>query len=218
MLQTSLSLDYIVKPSKHQNNAPLLILIHGYGSNEADLFAFASELSDDFLTISVRAPYKLQPTGNAWYAINFDADKGKWSDNEQAKSSVALIAKFIDEVTALYKTDTKQTTLLGFSQGCILSYAVALSFPEKVKNIIGLSGYINKDILQEDIANKDFSHLDFYCSHGNLDQVIPPEWARQTKPFLDNLNISNSYAEFAVGHGVAPENFFEFKKWLDHKL
>ena len=60
---------------------------------------------------------------------------------------------------------------------------------EQVKNIIALSGYINKDILPEDIKTRDYSNLDFYCSHGSVDQVIPVDWARQTAPFLNNLHI-----------------------------
>ncbi len=218
MLQTSLSLDFVQKPSTLKENIPLLIMFHGYGSDENDLFSFSSELPDELLIISARAPYKMQPFGNAWYAINFDAEKGKWNDNEQAKTSVELISKFIDEIIEMYDVDSKNITLLGFSQGSILSYAVALTYPEKVKNIIALSGYINKDILPKNTANKDYSNLDFYCSHGSVDQVIPPDWARQTQPFLNSLHIKNTYSEFPVGHGVAPQNFYEFKDWLNKRI
>lgn len=218
MLRTSLSLDYVMRPSSLEGNAPLLIMFHGYGSDENDLFSFATELPEELLIISVRAPYSMQPFGNAWYAINFDAEKGKWNDNEQAKSSVELISIFIDEATKAYNVDTNNVTLLGFSQGSILSYAVALTYPEKVKNIVALSGYINQDILPENLDNKNYSHLDFYCSHGSVDQVIPPDWARQTQPFLNGLNIKNTYSEFPVGHGVAPHNFYEFKEWLSKRI
>ncbi|GAL65751.1 alpha/beta hydrolase [Jejuia pallidilutea] len=218
MLHTSLSLDYVLRPSNLKENAPLLIMLHGYGSDENDLFSFANELPEELLIVSVRAPYKMQPFGNAWYAINFDAEKGKWSDNEQAKQSVELIAKFIDEVANAYNINKDSITLLGFSQGSILSYAVALTYPEKVKNIIALSGYINQDILPKNLNEHDYSNLDFYCSHGNADQVIPPDWARQTQPFLNGLHIKNTYSEFPVGHGVAPQNFYEFREWLKERI
>ncbi|MGI9594382.1 MAG: alpha/beta hydrolase, partial [Patiriisocius sp.] len=105
--------------------------------------------------------------------------------------------------------------LIGFSQGTILSFAVALSYPKKVKNIVGLSGYISQDMLTPGYENNDFSHLNVYTSHGSLDQVIPVSWAQKTLEFLKELNIECSYSEFAVGHGVAPDNFHEFKTWLD---
>lgn len=218
MTNTDLSLYHITRPSTLKANAPLLIMMHGYGSDENDLFSFASELPEELFIISVKAPYELQPYGNAWYAINFDAEKGKWNDNVQAAQSRDLIAKFIDEAIEAYSVDANNVTLLGFSQGSILSYAIALTYPEKVKNIIALSGYINQDILPESINETDYSNLNFYCSHGSVDQVIPVEWARQTPSFLNALNIKHKYSEFPVGHGVAPQNFFEFKDWLKDRI
>ncbi|SFJ62808.1 alpha/beta hydrolase [Olleya namhaensis] len=208
------NLHHITRPSSLKENAPLLILFHGYGSDENDLFSFATELSEELFIISVRAPYPMQPYGNAWYAINFDADKGKWSDNEQAIKSRDLIATFIDQAIANYPVNKDSVSLLGFSQGCILSYAVALTYPEKINNIIALSGYVNEDLF--DVKDQSaYKHLNFYCSHGSVDQVIPVDWARQAPKFLDALNIKNQFSEFPVGHGVAPQNFYEFKNWLD---
>lgn len=218
MENTALSLEHIIRKSTLTENAPLLIMMHGYGSDENDLFSFAQELPEELFIISVKAPYPMQPFGNAWYAINFDAEKGKWNDNEQAKESRDLIAQFIDEAVNAYPVNKANVNLLGFSQGSILSYAVALTYPEKVKNIVALSGYVNHDILPKDLKTADYSHLDFYCSHGSVDQVIPVDWARQTPTFLKSLNIKHQYSEFPVGHGVAPQNFYEFKAWLAARI
>ena len=218
MTHNTLSLEHLIRKSSLTADAPLLILMHGYGSDENDLFSFAAELPEELFIISVKAPYPMQPHGNAWYAINFDAEKGKWSDNEQAMESRDLIAKFIDEAVAAYPVNKKNVSLLGFSQGAILSYAVALTYPEKVKNIVALSGYINKDLFPDDIETRDYSNLDFYSSHGSVDQVISVDWARQTAPFLKGLDIKHQYSEFPVGHGVAPQNFYELKDWLSKRV
>tara|TARA_R110002012_G_scaffold14257_3_gene59453 strand:+ start:3772 stop:4353 length:582 start_codon:yes stop_codon:yes gene_type:complete len=193
-------------------------MFHGYGSNEEDLFSFASELPGEFMVISVKAPYSLEPFGHAWYAINFDAEQGKWSDDEQAKESRERIVAFIDEAIEAYDIDKANITLLGFSQGTILSYAVALSYPEKVRNVVALSGYINENILVDDYAQKDHSDLNFYVSHGQVDQVIPLEWAEKSPEFLKKLKISTTYHEFPIGHGVSQQNFFSFKKWLEEHV
>ncbi len=95
----SFSLYHLVREPKIKlDKNPLLVLFHGYGSNEEDLFSFASELPEEYYVISARAPYPLPPYGNAWYAIHFDADENKFSDNDQAKESRDLIATFIDEL------------------------------------------------------------------------------------------------------------------------
>ncbi|MFD0975627.1 alpha/beta hydrolase [Salinimicrobium gaetbulicola] len=219
MSTQTLSLYHLVrKPKISIEKAPLLIMLHGYGSNEEDLFSFAEELPDELFIISLRAPYPMPPYGNAWYAIHWDNNDGKFSDDVQAVASREKISGFIDEAIETYPVDPENVTLLGFSQGCILSFSVALSYPEKVKNVIGLSGYINTGIIKEGYQNNDFSKLSIYSSHGSSDQVIPVTWARNTKPFLDSMKIENSYSEFPVGHGVAPQNFFELKKWLEKRL
>ena len=212
-----MNLHYLVQEPKikHDKN-PLLLLLHGYGSNEEDLFSFATELPQDHYVISVRAPHNLQPYGHAWYAIHFDADENKFSDNEQAKESVQIIASFIDEIIKQYPIDSKNVNLIGFSQGAILSYATALTYPEKIAKVVALSGYFNQEIVPENIdtnANA-ISHLKFFISHGSVDQVIPVEWARKAQPFLENLGLKVVYHEYPIGHGVAPQNFYDFKNWL----
>ncbi|PVW15639.1 alpha/beta hydrolase [Marixanthomonas spongiae] len=214
--QLQLQHNYKLASGGSEKN-PAIIMLHGFGSDENDLFSFANELPDTYTIISLKAPIPMQPYGNAWYNIYFDNTDGKFSDTKQAIASRELLANCIDEIVEKYPVDKDNITLLGFSQGTILSFAVALSYPEKVKNVIGLSGYINEDILKKGYADNDFSNLNVYTSHGSVDQVIPVDWARKTKPFLRNLGIDAKYSEFPVGHGVAPQNFQEFKSWLAEK-
>ncbi len=219
MTPTNLSLEHLIRPSATAAaHAPVLFMLHGYGSNEEDLFSFANELPEELFIISVRAPYDLQPFGHAWYAINFDAEQGKWSDDTQAISSRDKIVAFMDEACEAYSLSKANMSLLGFSQGTILSYAVALSYPEKIKNVIALSGYINENILKESYKENDYSNLNIYTSHGQVDQVLPLEWAQRTPDFLDGLGIANIYKEFPSGHGVIPQNFYDFKTWLVTQL
>jgi len=216
MEKQTLLLEHNFKAAKNPtNNSPAIIMLHGFGSDENDLFSFADELPSEYHIISLKAPIPMQPYGNAWYNIYFDNTQGKFSDTEQAIASRELISKCIDEVVSKYNIAKNKITLLGFSQGTILSFAVALSYPEKVKNVIGLSGYVDKDILKENYAENNFKGLSVYTSHGTVDQVIPIDWARKTKPFLENLKIACKYSEFPVGHGVAPQNFQELKNWLE---
>lgn len=214
-----LSLQYIVRePNIQSENTSLLILLHGYGSNEEDLFSFATELPEDLIIISARAPQNLGFGSYAWYTINFTADQGKFSDIPEAIEAREKIAVFIDEVQEKYHISPEKTFLLGFSQGTILSYAVALNYPEKVQKIIALSGYINKELLPENLQAKNYSALDIFSSHGSVDQVIPAEWAKKSFHILNELNIKHSYKEYSVGHGVAPQNFFDFKNWMEERM
>ena len=212
-----MSLHYIVRePKQATENPPLLILLHGYGSNEQDLFSFAEELPDNLLIVSAKAPYEIGYGGYAWYAINFDEVNGKFSDLAQANESIDKIAVFIDEIKAKYTTNPAKTFLLGFSQGAILSYALSFKYPNKVQHVIALSGYINDELLPSEISNSIAT--DYYTSHGTVDQVLPIEWARKAPVFLKTNNLSCDYSEYPVGHGVAPQNFYSFKTWIEKRL
>lgn len=212
------TLEYIVRqPKSAVENPPLLILLHGYGSNEQDLFSFAEELPQELLIVSARAPYEMGNGGYAWYAINFDTANEKYSDLEQARTSIELIANFINEIKQKFNTDPNKTFLLGFSQGTILSYALSFLHPNSVNYLVALSGYINEELLPDNMADLDIK-TSYYISHGTVDQVIPVEWARKAPPILNNLHIENCYSEYPVGHGVAPQNFFSFKAWIEERL
>ncbi|EAR12789.1 serine esterase [Polaribacter irgensii 23-P] len=210
-------LHYIVRTPKITiENPPLLILLHGYGSNEEDLFSFAEELPEELLIVSPQAPLSMGFGSYAWYTINFDEINGKFSDLKEAKESVDKIALFVDVIKKKYNTDADQTFLLGFSQGAILSYSLSFFYPNKIQHVIALSGYINTELLPENISSE--IKTDYYCSHGTVDQVLPIAWARNSKPFLEALKLNTEYSEYNVGHGVAPQNFYSFKKWITARL
>jgi len=214
MTTAQLSLEHNLRPSSLSEKAPLILMLHGYGSDENDLFSFADYLPKQYTIVSAKAPYKLQPFGNAWYAINFDANQKKFSDIDQAISSRDKIKTFVEEVISAYNIDDKNVTLLGFSQGTILSFAAALTYPGLVKNVIGLSGYIDKNMI--DFKPKtEYAHLNVYTSHGTMDQVIPVTWAQKTPEVLKSLDITHIYKEFPSAHGVSQENFMSLLEWLN---
>lgn len=211
-------LFYIAKePTIINEKTPLLILIHGYGSNEKDLFSFANEFNNDYLIISVQAPLPLPFGGYAWYSIDFN-NKGNVSNIEEAVKARESIAHFIEKIQNKYNILPEKTVLLGFSQGAILSYSVAFTYPKKVQKIVALSGYILLPILPKDIDVKDTKNLAVFASHGLVDQVIPIELAKRTAPYLKKLSVNHIYKEYPVGHNVSPQNFFDAKLWIESKI
>jgi phospholipase/carboxylesterase len=211
----STSLYHLVKePKVILDKNPVLILLHGFGSNEEDLFSFASELPDHYYIISARAPKSLAPYGYAWFDIQFDMYGNKTTNDAEALEAKQMVIDFIDEMVAKYPIDPKNVNLIGFSQGAILSYAIALTQPEKVNKIVALSGYFKKELLDTYLAKDAYAHLEFFVSHGTVDQVISIEDARKIPGILNELDIKNEYHEYPVGHGVAPQNFYDFKNFL----
>ncbi|WP_397299430.1 alpha/beta hydrolase [Nonlabens ulvanivorans] len=219
---TDLSLKHVIRPA-NKENAPLLLLLHGYGSNEEDLFSFAPEISQDFFIVSARAPYNMVPQGAAWYAINFDATGGKFSDVNQAKESMALLLKFIEELKTHYPISKDKINILGFSQGAILSYGLSLSHPALFNKVVCMSGYLNEEIIEqpEDLESRfreSENQPSYFISHGTVDQVVPYAWAKLAPDFLKKLNIDHVFKDYPIGHGVARDNFYDMKEWLERDL
>ncbi len=213
MIQEKFGIKYRErKPQVEIENPPLLVLIHGYGSNEADLFSFAEDLPSKYHVVSLQGLRNVPFGGFSWYDIDF-INMEKHSNFEQALASCEQIKMFIKQFIGAYNLSKKNVTLCGFSQGCILSYSLALHNPDLIKNVLALSGYPALEILPKE-KNQDYSKLNFFISHGKEDMVIPIEWARQIEPFLREMRISYVYKEYFAGHGINPQNYQDMIEWL----
>ena len=206
-------LDYRVRrPLKESDTSPVLFLLHGYGSHEEDLFSFANYLPEEYLIISLRAPLSLSFGGYAWYSIHFNEQQDKWSDDAEAKKAQEIILNNIDYHLEQFKLKGQKVSLLGFSQGAILSWAVGLSHPERIDKIIALSGYVNEDIFS--YAEKGLDQLRIFSSHGTQDPTLPMEWARKGIALVEKKEISVAYKEYPQGHGINQDNFNDLLSWL----
>lgn len=209
--------EFLIRKSNNTvNPSPAVFLIHGYGSNEKDLFSFTPELPENWTIFALRAPLTLSKDSYIWYQIDFEAEEGKWSNDEQAASSVFLISRFIEEAVNRYNLDPTRLALIGFSQGAVLGYAVALHNPRLLKALVALSGYMNTRLLPPIGTVSSSTHV--YSSHGVMDQVIPVSWARRTPSLLEQYGLSSTYEEFPAAHGVNAQNFFSFRSWLQRHL
>jgi phospholipase/carboxylesterase len=210
-------LDFIVRQpkTKSEENPPLLMLLHGYGSNEKDLFTFAEYLHPSLMVVSLRAPHALPMMGHAWYSIHFNAEQGKWSDDEEAISSRELVLQFLDELLEIHPYDRSQVHLLGFSQGAILSYALGLTYPKRFASVIALSGYLNENITQF----SDPKHApDLYASHGSMDDVVPFDWGHSSAELLKQKGFNIQFDKLHEGHNISQDGFYKFLKWQNQLL
>lgn len=198
--------------------APLLLQLHGYGSHENDLYAMRDGLPAALHILSLRAPLNLGMGGFAWYEIDFNQPGAKMNNLEQARESLGLIRTFLKRFREAEDLVESEVWLMGFSQGCILSYALALQEPHNFSKVLALSGYVLKELVPEQYQPAQIQHLDFFVSHGSEDPIIPVQAARQSVAMLEKLQISHRYQEYPVGHGVAPENFRDLQKWLQQRL
>lgn len=212
-----MDLHYLVREPQNLNSkTPLLILLHGYGSNEEDLFSFVPTLPEDWLVVSFRAPLNSQYEGYSWYDIDLMNTENR-IDITQAKESLNGILENILKISNHYGLTDNETHLCGFSQGGILSYALALENPQLFSKVACLSCYPEEKLLENIVKDKKkLERLRFFISHGTEDAVIPLEWGRKAADLLYDLSCYFSFREYISGHGVNQKNYMDlmdfFKK------
>jgi phospholipase/carboxylesterase len=212
------SLIHLVKhPTKTQEKPPLLLLLHGYGSNEQDLFGFTPYLDERFLIVSARAPISMFPGGYAWFQIDF-SPLGIRVHADEAEQSRLILLAFLDYVLETYHADPERLYLAGFSQGAMMSLHLALTHPEKIAGVMAMSGRVLPDILSKMAAPEALQDLPIFMSHGIYDEVLPIADSRATKEILEKLPVKLVYQEYPMAHEVSMSSLRDGTEWLKKVL
>lgn len=213
------SMIYLVREAKNKSPEPppLLLLLHGYGSNEHDLFSLASYLDERFFIISARAPLSLFPGGYGWFQIDF-TPQGTRMHAEQAEHSRRLLLAFLDELLEKYDVAPQRVYLAGFSQGAMMSLHVALTHPEKVAGVLAMSGRVLPEVLPEMASPDALRDMPIFVSHGIYDNVLPIQHGRATREILAKLPVALTYREYDMAHEVSAQSLADATRWLTKEL
>jgi phospholipase/carboxylesterase len=213
------SLVHVVRlpQEKSSEPPPMILLLHGLGSNEHDLFSFASHLDKRLLVVSARAPFSLFPGGYAWFQIDF-TPRGLRMHTDQAEHSRLILLAFLDYLLERYEADAKRIYLAGFSQGAMMSMNIALTHPEKVAGVLAMSGRLLPDLLPNLAAPEQLQGMPIFVSHGIYDDVLPIENGRATQELLSKLPVALTYKEYSMAHEVSAQSFADAMQWLKKQL
>ncbi|MCW3078136.1 MAG: Esterase [Bacteroidetes bacterium] len=213
--------DYVYKvnlPAKKSDKTPVVIMLHGYGSNEEDLFDLAKSLDERFLIVSLRAPFAADGQGYCWFKLDFLPQKQFKYDYNQVKESRSKVFSFISKVCKAYKADSTQVFLLGFSQGAILSYDLALTKPTEIKGVLALSGGIMEESKKIKFDPLKVSNVNFFIAHGNADQVIDYKQAEEASRFLQSKKNNVTFKTYEMPHAIVGKELNDIKAWLKSNI
>ncbi len=215
MKTAHLSLYHLIRQPAQQaaHLPPLIVLLHGVGSHERDLFDLAQYFDPQCLVISARAPNVLGPRSFAWYPVEFTAT-GPIIDAESAEDSRLILLRFIDELIAAYGVDAQRVYLMGFSQGAIMSLAVALTQPEKVAGVVAMSGRLLPELKPQIVEAERLRDLPILMTHGRRDPIIPISEARAASNYLSTLPLKLTYREYDMGHQITVESLTDIVAWF----
>jgi phospholipase/carboxylesterase len=180
-----------------------LVLLHGLGSDEQDMFGIADLIDDRVEVICLRAPNSYGP-GFAWFDIQWTAN-GIKVDQDEYWEAVGSLAH---EILTLAKPNM---IIGGFSQGAMMSLGLITKFPQLALASVLLSGR-GIESPCSDFTGKIFQ------GHGVYDEVIPVAEARALRANLEGMDERYEYHEYPIGHTISEVELDDLNAWLKRIL
>ena len=205
-------LDYRVRPAAGEPRGAL-VLFHGRGADEYDLEPLLHALDPDRRLVGVlpRGPLTLPPGGAHWYVVR----EIGYPDPETFHGTYTIATRLLDSLTEALDVPLTRTVIGGFSQGCVMSYALGLGAGRpSPAGIVGLSGFIPRvDGFSIDLDTR--STLPVAIGHGTGDPIIGVQWSRDARDRLESAGIDVVYRESPIGHSIDPAFIPELQGWLE---
>jgi phospholipase/carboxylesterase len=183
----------------------LLVLLHGYGSDGADLIALGqywSSMLPDTLFVAPNAPdaCAINPSGYEWFPLQTDRTIARV---EGAPGAREVIVNFLIDVWGQTGLTAKDTILAGFSQGAMMALHTGLSLDTELAGIVAFSGAL---IPAPGLAEGTTPKPPVAILHGDLDDVVDPNLSREAVETLTGLGFEVSYHRSpATGHGISQD-------------
>ena len=193
----------IIKPEKEIKNA--IILLHGYGGDGNDISMLSLNWKRHlpntiFICPNGHETCEINPSGYQWFDLTKDDPNYILKETKKAEE---ILKKFINEVKEEYNLINNNICLSGFSQGCMMSLNVGLTFEDKFSSIVGFSGKI---INQNDLKQRIKNLTDVFLIHGELDDIVSPTFLLEAKDFLirEKINVESHMVK-NCGHHIPIE-------------
>ena len=180
----------------------LLVMLHGWTGDENSMWVFASKIPAQMAVLSPRGHYPAPEGGYTWREIR----PGTWGLPviDDLRPSAGLLISFIDDWSKMMGISANQIDLMGFSQGAALSYTVALLYPERIRGLAVLSGFIPGGA-EKLLAKRTLEGKPVFVTHGRQDDMIPVEQARKAVANLKGTGVRVTYCESDGGHKVSTD-------------
>jgi len=209
---TSLELS----PEK-ESKSHLIVMLHGYGSNEKDLIQLAPELLPECRYTSPRAPLQLDHEMYGWFPIGF-TPTGLSVDPDAVKEALKQCITYLEEVIVSFRPPEGKVFLLGFSQGAIMSYMTAFTRPDLLHGVIALSGQLPESAMPEISSPELLKTIPFLVLHGIYDDILPIEKGRAARLWLEQHTLDLTYHEYPVAHQISGVGVTTIRTWLTEHL
>lgn len=211
-----LPLTFLQRPASPNYPRPwLLVLMHGVGSNERDLFGLGSQLPERFHVISLRAPFRMGPGSHAWFDFSIEPNGERSIDETQEAQSRSLVAQTAQAAAHQLGIPPERVVLGGFSQGGIMALSLLLTQPAIMHAAMVWHGRLLHQVVPLTAPADALHGKQLWVSHGTHDNVIPLAHAQAIVHHMAPLPVSVAYHEFPGAHEIRPSELSASISWLE---
>ena len=205
------SLAHRLRPAAGEPEGAL-VLLHGRGVDENDLFPLLDELDPDrrLLGATPRGPLSLPPGGNHWYAVR----RIGYPDPDTFHQVYPVLSGWVDALLADNGVPHERALIGGFSQGAVMSYAVGLGAGRPTPaGLLAFSGFMpTVEGFELDLSGRD--GFPVAIGHGTHDPVIGVEFGRDARDRLEAAGAEVTYRESPMPHAIDPDYLAELRGWV----
>ena len=205
---------FLERPATGTTNPWLLVLMHGVGSNEADLFGLAPYVPAHCHVLSLRAPFVLGPGSYAWFAFDVRPDGSRAIDGEQEHASRLLLTREIAAHAQRLGVPAERVLVGGFSQGGIMALSLLLTEPALMQGAFALHSRLLPEVLSLVVPTVELEGKRLWVSHGQQDMVIPLSQAQRIREHFGALPVRLEGEDFPGGHELRPAELQRWVEWL----
>lgn len=195
-------------------NPWLLVLMHGVGSNEEDLFGLAPSVPANFHVVSLRAPNVMGQGSYAWFQFGITPQGQRVINEAQEAASRQLIAETVSALSQQLGVPPERVVLGGFSQGGIMALSLLLTQPHLMHGAMVLHSRLLAEVLPLMAPADQLQGKQLWVSAGTRDQVLPRAHAHAIREQVQQLPLTLSYAEFPNAHEITPDELAQAMQWL----
>lgn len=211
-----LPLTFLHRPAASSAPRPwLLVLMHGVGSNEQDLFSLAPQIPGHFHVLSLRAPFPMAPGAHAWFDFSVEPGGARSINEPQEAESRAVLAKTIEAAAQQLGIPPERVVVGGFSQGGIMALSLLLTQPALMQAAMVWHSRLLPQVLPFAALPDALRGKQLWLSHGTQDNVIPLAHAQAIAHHMAPLPVTVTYREFPGAHEIRPAELSATVTWLD---
>ena len=197
---------------------PTILAMHGWGSNALDLMGLAPYIANGrCLMLCPQGPVEVAigaVNGYGWYQLRAGAPP----DLDAMAAASQRLMRLLDVAVARYPIDRRKLIVMGFSQGGVMAYNLALRHPERFAALVALSTWFPQELADCASDREALERMPTLVQHGRADDMIEITRARESVERLRALQVPLAYREYDCAHEITVDGIRDLSRFLLEKV